>query len=332
MARSAAASAKPAAGSVRRLTAILSITFPIYAAIGIGYLVVAKGWFSASDMRVLGKYVLNIALPALLFNAVASRDLGQVFQPGYMLVFLAGGLATIAIAFLWFSFAAPDKPRRAVAVMGSACPNSGFIGYPVMLLTFPDLAGVILALNFLVENVVLIPLCLILMDLSRPQDGLSIPRRIGRILWGVLTRPMVLGLLAGLAVSLLRLPLPDTATRLFQMLAASASALSLVVIGGSLVGLPLKGNRALAAQIAGAKLVLHPAMVALATLALTAAGLVTLPADLHIAVILSAAMPMFGIYTVLAQEQGLEGVASIALLLATSAAFVTLSGLLFWLT
>ena len=44
--------------------------------------------------------------------------------------------------------------------------------------------------------------------------------------------------------------------------------------------------------------------------------------------ILSAAMPMFGIYTVLAQEQGLEGLASIAMLAATSAAFVTLSLLL----
>lgn len=314
------------------MAAILTITFPIYAAIGIGYLVVARGWFAACDMRVLGKYVLDVALPALLFNAVASRDIAQVIQPGYVLVFLAGGLATIAVAWLWFSLTAPDRARRAVAVMGATCPNSGFIGYPVMLLTFPDLAGVILALNFLVENVVLIPICLILMDLSRPHDSLSVPRRVGRILWGVLTRPMVIGLLAGLAVSLLRLPMPDPATHLFTMLAASASALSLVVIGGSLVGLPLKGNRSLAAQIAIGKLLLHPAMVALAALALTAAGLVALPPDLHVAVILSAAMPMFGIYTVLAQQQGLEGVASIALLSAITAAFASLSVLLIWLT
>lgn len=314
------------------MAAILTITFPIYAAIGIGYLVVARGWFAACDMRVLGKYVLDVALPALLFNAVASRDIAQVIQPGYVLVFLAGGLATIAVAWLWFSLTAPDRARRAVAVMGTTCPNSGFIGYPVMLLTFPDLAGVILALNFLVENVVLIPICLILMDLSRPHDSLSVPRRVGRILWGVLTRPMVIGLLAGLAVSLLRLPMPDAAMRLFTMLAASASALSLVVIGGSLVGLPLKGNRSLAAQIAIGKLLLHPAMVALAALALTAAGLVALPPDLHVAVILSAAMPMFGIYTVLAQQQGLEGVASIALLSAITAAFASLSVLLIWLT
>ena len=56
----------------------------------------------------------------------------------------------------------------------------------------------------------------------------------------------------------------------------------------------------------------------------------TLPEELHSAVILSAAMPMFWIYTVLAQRQGLEGAASLAMLTATSLAFVTLTALL-WL-
>lgn len=310
--------------------AILAITFPIYAAIALGYVVVRMGWFSAGDMRTLGKYVLNIALPALLFNAVASRDLGDVLHPGYIAVFLLGGLATILLAYLWFSMTAPDATRRAVAVMGSACPNSGFIGFPVMLLVFPDIAGVVLALNFLVENVILIPICLILMDLSRGKGHTSVTRQILMILWGVAKRPMVIGLALGILVSLSGIALPDPATRLFKMLAASASALSLVVIGGSLVGLPTKGNRALALQISAGKLLLHPAMVALALVALAAVG-VTLPADMAVAVVLSAAMPMFGIYSVLAQEHGLEGLASIAMLVATSAAFVTLSAFLFWM-
>ncbi|MEJ2037244.1 MAG: hypothetical protein P8X69_14905 [Maritimibacter sp.] len=50
--------------------------------------------------------------------------------------------------------------------------------------------------------------------------------------------------------------------------------------------------------------------------------------DLRIAVILAAAMPMFTIYTVFSQEAGHEGVASIALLGATAASFLTLNLLL----
>lgn len=311
--------------------AILSITFPIYAAIAIGYLTVRRGWFKQADLRVLGNYVMNIALPALLFHAVASRDFADVLNPGYMLAFALGGLTTILIAFLWFSATAPDKGRRAIAVMGSTCPNSGFIGFPLMLLLFPDHAAVILALNMLVENILLIPICLILLDMARGDSERALLRHIGVILLGVLKRPMVIGLLLGLAASLLSLPIPEPLSRLFQMLAASASALSLVVIGGSLVGLPLKGNWRLAAQIASAKLLLHPAMVALAALALAGLGLTTLSPDLFAAVILSAAIPMFGLYTVFAQEHGLQGVASIAMLMATSAGFLTLSALLFYL-
>lgn len=314
------------------MTAILSITFPIYAAIAIGYLIVARGWYSAADMRVLGKYVLNIALPALLFTAVASRDLSEVFQPGYMLAFGLGGLGTILVAWLWFTLTGIDKSRRAVAVMGTTCPNSGFVGYPTMLLIFPDIAGVILALNFLVENFLLIPICLVMMDLAKEERSLSIVGTIGNTLLGVLKRPMIIGLLLGLFVSILQIPIPDMADRLFTMLAASASALSLIVVGGSLVGLQMSGNRARAFQVAIGKLLVHPTLVAMAAMVLPFFGLMALTPDMYVAVILSAAMPMFGIYTVLAQDLGLEGPASIALLAATALAFFTLSILLIWLT
>jgi len=155
---------------------------------------------------------------------------------------------------------------------------------------------------------------------------------IAMALFGVVKRPMVLGLIAGLVVSLMRFPMPDFAESLFTMLAASASALSLIVVGGAMVGLSLSGNLVRALQVAFGKLLLHPALVALAAFGLPVLGLATLPPDLLGAVILSAAMPMFGIYTVLAQEIGQEGIASVALLMATSLAFVSISLLLIWLT
>lgn len=311
--------------------AVLGIVGPIYAAVGLGYWLVRRGWFGAADMRVFGQYVLNVALPALLFQAVAGRDLAQVLRADYLAVYLAGGLATIAVAFMWFSLTAADAGRRAVAVMGAACPNSGFVGYPVLLLVLPDWAGVVLALNMLVENIVLIPICLMLMDLSRDAPRAGPGRRLAAILWGVARRPMVIGLALGLAVSLSGLTIPAAAARFFDMLAGSAAALSLIAIGGSLAGLPLRGNRALAAQIAAAKLILNPALTWAAAAGLAALGWVVLPPELFLAAVLSTAMPIFGIYTVLAQEVGREGLASIAMLMATGAGFVTLAGVLFWL-
>ncbi|MCD9147236.1 AEC family transporter [Pseudophaeobacter flagellatus] len=312
------------------MTAILAITFPIYAALALGYGVVWKGWFNAADMRSFGRYVLNIALPAMIFSALASRSPAEVFQPGYAAIYTLGGLITITLSYLLLTLRGTDPKRRALGVMGSTCPNNGFIGYPIMLLAFPDQAGLVLALNLTVENLVLIPICLLLVELADAPPGQRLLPRLGRILGDLAKMPMIIGLALGLLVSLSGVPLPGPLLKFVEMLAATAGALALLVIGGSLVGLPLHGNRALAAQISASKLLLHPALTALVAAVLMTTGIVTLSPALHSAVILSAAMPMFGIYTVLAQRQGLEGAASLAMLTATSGAFVTLT-LLLWI-
>lgn len=331
---------------------ILAIVFPIYAALGIGYGAVRWRWFRAGDLPVLGRYVMAVALPALLFRAVATRPLAEVFHPGYLAVYAAGGLATIALAFVWFSWTAPDRGRRGVAVLGSACPNSGFIGYPMMLLAFPEVAAQVLALSMLVENILLIPLMLMILDSgTRASDagasdagasdagdsstGASGARpgaALKRLALDLLKRPMIVGLLCGLAVSVAGLSLPAALVRLLDMLAASAAPLSLFVIGGSLAGLPMTGNRILAVQIAVAKLVAQPGLTLLAALGFGALGMAALPPNLFAGLILTAALPMMGIYTVLAQERGLGGAASIAMLVATTAGFFTLSALLAWFT
>lgn len=310
------------------MLSILTITFPIFAAIALGYASVRMKVFAAADMRVLGKYVLNISLPALLFSAIGKRDLGEVLNVGYMTAFLVGGLATIAVVYLALAAQGVGPARRGIGAMGAACPNSGFVGFPVMLLLFADKAGVILALNFLVENFVLIPVCLVLLELSRKEEHHSLGKMLGNLFLSVLKRPMVIGLLAGFALMLTGLQLPTAANRLLDMLAASSSALALFVIGGSLVGLPMRGNAVLATQITLAKLIVHPALVFSAVLILPLIGLPAVSGDMHVALILSAAMPMFGIYSVLAQDYGHEGLASISLLSATAASFFTLSALL----
>lgn len=309
---------------------VLSITFPLFAAIALGYGSVAFGLFSSDDMKVLGRYVLNIALPPLLFNAVAGRDLGEVLHPGYLLVYLSAGVATMLIGYVAVTLSGTGPARRAVAVMGMVVPNSAFVGYPALLLTLPDIAGQVLVLNFLVENVILIPLGLILLDLSRPRPGRTIAGVLGGIAKDFFSRPFVIGLMLGLVVSVTGLPYPEPVERFLSLLAGSAGALALVVIGGTLYGLPMRGDRALAGGIAAGKLMLHPLMAAVAVAIYSMAGVVVLPDEFRQAAILSAAIPMFSIYIILAQPYGHDGIASIALLTAVISSFVTLS-LVLWL-
>ncbi|WP_106608724.1 hypothetical protein [Shimia abyssi] len=185
---------------------------------------------------------------------------------------------------------------------------------------FPDIAGVVLALNVTVKNMILVPFCLILMGLVRDQPGLSPLQLICHII----RRPMVIGLLLGLAVSILHIPIPASASRMLQMLAASASALVLfVIVGHSSVCLCAAiGGRGTDRCVQTAPRA-HAGRCHRTTLHV---NLRLIPiAKMHVVLIPSTATPMFSIYPVLAQEQGLPRAASIAIPMATSAALFTLS-------
>ena len=307
---------------------ILAITGPIYIVIALGYLSVRAGLFARADMRVLGLFVLYAALPALLFDALATRRLSEVLDGRYMVVYAAGLLATAGVMWAWFRLIGRQQPVAAVAqTMGSCCPNSGFVGYPVNLMVLGSVAGGVLGMNMLVENLLLIPLMLAMFDVAAGGgQGRVVLRGIGR---GLLRNPMVLGLTAGLIVSLLGWQLPAPVQRSVSLFAQASSALSLFVIGGSLAGLSIKGMGPAVAQIAVGKLMIHPLLTWGALTLLDALGWAPTDPKLRAGVVLAAACPIFGIYPILTQKYGQDGLAAAALLATTVASFFTISALLF---
>jgi malonate transporter and related proteins len=307
---------------------ILTITGPIYLVILIGFLTTRAGWFTQADMRVLGKFVVKLALPSLIFSALAQRQIREILDVSYLLAYLGGSLAVLGFGLLWCRRAAAlSSTTSTIYVMGMTCSNSGFIGYPILLLMLAPVAGVALALNMIVENVVMIPLLLTLAERGRSGAG-KWHRQLGQALARLATNPLIIGLLAGLAVSLLGWELPQWLARTVTMFAMASGALSLFVIGGTLVGLPMHGMGRRVMPIVLGKLVFHPAAVLLAILALPWLGLPALYPSLRMAAVLMAAMPMMGIYSILAQAYGQEDFSSAAVLVATVSSFFTLSALL----
>jgi predicted permease len=311
---------------------ILAITGPIYLCIAAGFASVRWNLFSKADMRVIGRFVLQFAIPALLFNALASRPLGEVIHWGYLVAF-AGGSLVLMLGALFFARMVQRKPlsESAYVAMGMSCANSGYVGYPVMLLTFGPLAGVILALNLLVENLLKLPLLFTVSDAG--GDGESRPdlwRALRQTFARLVRNPMILAIFAGFLVAALGLQLPSVVQRTVNLFASASSALALFIIGGTLVGLQVRGLRRQVSMIAVGKLLLHPLAVFVAVLLLPLLGLPVLEGDLRAAAVLSAAMPMLGIYSLLAQRHGYEGFTAAALLVTTAASFFTLSGIL-WL-
>jgi malonate transporter and related proteins len=308
---------------------ILAITGPIYICIALGYLSTRVGLFTRADMRVFGTFVINIALPALLFNALAQRKVGEILNGSYLLVYALGSLLTACLGLLWARRGArQDATTSVYYAMGMSCPNSGFVGYPIALLVIGPVAGVMLGLNMVVENLLLIPLLLALAE-STIGGGTSWRATLRQSIAGFVRNPLVLGLLAGFAVSLTEWTLPSPVARTVTLFAQASAALSLFVIGGSLAGLQIAGMRRQVAQIAVGKLLLHPLLMLAVLLGLEAIGLPRMDPQLRMGVVLTAACPMMGIFPILTQRHGRDGLAAAALLGATVASFFSIS-LLLW--
>jgi len=304
---------------------ILSITGPIYLSMLLGLFATRNGIFNKNELQVFGKFVLKFALPALIFSSLSQRPIAEIFNATYLSTYLIASLITLGIGY-YFSLYVLKENRAASTfnAMGVSCANSGFIGFPVLLLIAPDIAGVAFALNVLVENLVMFPLILILAERSH-STGKAM---LGKTLLGVAKNPLMIALVTGTAVSILQIPLPQAITRTVDLFSKASGALSLFIIGGTLVGLSVRGMKHKIYPIVLGKLLLHPIAALIVLWMLIQIGFPALEADLYRAIIISAAIPMMGSYTILAQAYGQERAASAIMLVATVLSFFTLSGLL----
>jgi len=136
--------------------------------------------------------------------------------------------------------------------------------------------------------------------------------------------PMIWGIVGGFLFSLSGWVMPAPLGRTVDLFAQASAALSLFVIGGSLVGLKVNGLQSTVAQIVVGKLLISPlVMWGLLTWVVPVAD----PA-LRSAVLLTSALPMMGIYTILSQRHGHGAVSAAASLVTTVLSFFSLSGLL----
>lgn len=303
---------------------ILSITGPIYLSIGLGFAATRRGMFSKTDGQVLARFVLNFALPAMLFNALSQRNFSEVMNPNFLLAYGAGSLLSFAIGFVvWRVWRQKSLAQSGMVAMGVSCSNSGYVGYPILLQFLGPAAGLGLALSVLVENLLVIPLALAVAE-SGQTEHLSWQRTVLESIKRMVKIPMMQAIVVGLVFSMFGWHLPEVLSKTINLFSASTAAIALFVNGGSLVGMRMVGMIQEVRWITLGKLVVHPLAVGLMLMVVG-----PIEQSLKISAVLLAGMPMLGIYPILAQRHGQEGFCAAALLVTTVVSFFTIS-LILW--
>ncbi len=296
---------------------ILSITSPIFLLIAIGYLAVWRGVFRREDMLVLGKLLVDFLLPALVCRAISQFPLHEVLNLRYLAAYGAGsGLALLA-GVLYGRWRRMAWPQAALTGMGLSASNTIFVGFPIISELIGPGATIAMTLGVLVENLLVVPIVLLLAgrDASLPWQ-----RSLAQSLRTLARNPIIWAIVAGVACSALEFKLPYVLDRSLQIVGSAAPGVALIMIGGVLVGQRLQGMQLDLPVVLVGKLLLHPLCV-LGALALLPA----VAPELHQAAILYACMPLPALFSALAQRLGHGGYAATLLVASTVAAFFSVN-------
>ena len=304
------------------MLAVFALTLPIYLLIALGYAVARTGYVAVADMRAIGRVVLRVAMPALIFLALARAPLAETLRWDFIAGYAAGSLAIFAAGFgLARGPMRKPMPQAALEALGMSCSNSAYLGMPVAAILVGEVALQAFAMAMLVENILILPLAVTLAEASGGGGRVAALRRT---LGGMVRNPLLLAVLAGVLASLTGARLPDALMQVLSMLAPVAAPVALLVIGAAVSDLPPAGvgGPAVARVVAG-KLIGHPLAVL--------AGLYLLgppPQALLTSGVLIASVPMLSIYALFGQRWGNEPLAATALIGATVVSFFSVSGLL----
>lgn len=281
------------------MQSLFEVVLPVFAIVGCGYACGFWKLLGASSSEALNGFVYWVALPALLFNAMAAVDPDEIYNGPFLAAFASASFATWLISSMAgrLIFRLP-LAESALHGLNGAYPNSGFMGIPLAIAAYGESAA-LPAIVAAVISVFSVSLAIIPIEIAR-QGKTSLLPLLGRVVTALVTNPMLLAPTAGLLWAQTELGLHASVARFADILGDAAAPCALFSIGLFLVGKPLSEGRHEVAAMAIAKLLVHPLLTALAIL-------VVFPADPLWAVvaILSAALPIGSGPFVLAQAQGI---------------------------
>ncbi len=300
------------------MLAIFLKTVPFFALIGLGYGAARIRFFPEAATAALTKFGFYFALSAMLFRFSASLSISAIFDARLAAAYLAGTLAVYLVATGVAFLRRQDLQTAAIEAQTASIGNTGFLGLPMLALLLGEAAVAPIILMLSIDLIVFASLLVILVTVAREgRMSLGIFATIGA---GLVKNPMIVSIVAGLAVSSSGQSLPTVVDEFVTLLGNAATPCALFAIGASLASKSAE-RLAVSGWLSFAKLVLHPLFVAGGVYLLF-----PVPPFQAAVAVATAARPVAGNVYMLAQHYGIAPQrVSAAILISTAFSILTVS-------
>ncbi|MCM2561715.1 AEC family transporter [Lutimaribacter sp. EGI FJ00015] len=303
------------------MQALLDIILPVFALIGFGYVAVWRGLFRESAVDGLMVFTQNFAIPALLFRAISTLDLGQNFDLSLLVSFYAGSSTGFFVGLLGGRYLFKRDWEDAVAI-GFTClfANSLMLG---LAMTERAYGADALQANYAIVAVHS-PFCyglgITAMEIARARGtpARAVP---GKVLRAMFRNALVIGIMLGFAVNLTGATVPGMIEGAVDMLVRAAIPCALFGMGGVLYRYRPDGDFRIIAYVCVVSLLLHPSIT------WTLGTLNKLSVDAMRSAVLTAAMaPGINAYVFANMYGRAQRVAASSVLIATALSIGTIWG------
>lgn len=260
----------------------------------IGYFLYKKKLVSAGGSADIGRILLYIIMPAAILKSYLA-DFSRERLEGLFVSFLAALLSlllSIAAARIAFS------KEQGIERFGAAFSNAGFIGIPLVQMTLGEEAVFYVSSYVALLNILQWTYGLV--TITGDRSLISVKR--------LRTNPIILSFLAGIALFLLPVSLPETAENVVGTIAAMNGPLAMIVLGVYLGQVPLR-------SLFSGRVVYRCALMRLIVIpVLTMALLFVFPEKYHmlkLTILIAASAPVGSNVSIFAQLYGQDYMQSV---------------------
>ena len=239
---------------------LIDVVLPVFLIIAFGYLAARTKLLSEDAIDGLMRFSQSFAIPCLLFRSISELDLTTSFEPGLLFSFYIGAFAAFATGFLG-AHKGFNRPLDESVAIGFACmfSNSLLMGLSITERAYGTAA---LTGNYAIiamHSPMFYAFGIALMEWVRSRgQGLSGLALGGQVVRAIFAQPLVIGIVAGVAVNLSGLAVPEAVGAATDMMGRAGLPAALFGLGGILMRYRPQGDKSLIALVVVITLILHP--------------------------------------------------------------------------
>jgi hypothetical protein len=209
----------------------INATFPLFIIIAFGYFLKKVKMFDGNFLKVVDKFVFKVALPFMLFDDISQMDLYQDFDVKFVIYCMITTTLMFAIPWVLSMIFMKDKTKIGAFAQGCSRGSAAVLGVALVENIYGEAGQAPLMILSAVPLFNVYSVIILTFGSSEHQEkGLKF---VKKLIKGVVTNPIILGIACGFPFALLKLQLPVILDKAVESIAATSTPLALLSIGAA---------------------------------------------------------------------------------------------------